>query len=245
MRRQIATTGLINFVSLATAGAGIAGGGDLAALIGTGLFYSHSRDEERDADSNGMKVGIDNGYDPREAAAIWRAVDGEMGDEERQYRNAFLADHPATPERIANLAKIAQDSPIQTDLIVNRQDYHESMAPFLSRWIGDELNRGYPKQSVILFQRLATADPRSAIYKFALGESYRKRNLAGDAALAAAAYRDSLALVAPPPEAWRGLGLLAMKAGDKNEAKQDFSSYRGAAPDADDKAMIDFYLTQL
>ena len=36
-----------------------------------------------------------------------------------------------------------------------------------------------------------------------------------------------------------------MKAGDNAAAKDAFTRYRAMLPDADDKAMIDFYLTQL
>jgi hypothetical protein len=38
---------------------------------------------------------------------------------------------------------------------------------------------------------------------------------------------------------------VAMKAGDNAVAKDAFTQYRSNAPDAGDKAMIDFYLTQL
>jgi len=59
------------------------------------------------------------------------------------------------------------------------------------------------------------------------------------------AYREAAACTDAPPEAWRGIGLVAMKEGDRAAAKDAFTAYRSHAPDAGDKAMIDFYLTQL
>jgi len=78
-----------------------------------------------------------------------------------------------------------------------------------------------------------------------LGEAYRRRNQPNDVAAAAAAYRGALGCADAPAESWRGLGLLAMKGGDNAGAKESFTQYRAKAPDASDKAMIDFYLTQL
>ena len=94
-----------------------------------------------------------------------------------------------------------------------------------------------------LFTRLSTSG--RGLYRYGLGEAYRKRGLPGDAALAEAAFRAALAGPDAPPLAWRGLGLTAMQSGDKPAARAAFARYRVAAPDADDRAMIDYYLAQL
>ena len=69
--------------------------------------------------------------------------------------------------------------------------------------------------------------------------------MAGDAAKAVDAYHTSLACKDAPAQSWRGLGLIAMKDGDKGAAREDFSQYQSKAPDADDSEMIKFYLAQL
>ena len=246
LRREIATNGFIAVFSIGAAVGGVGGLTNLASAIGTGMFYSHSRDDERDADVTGFQIGVRNGYDPRQAPAIWRSMDYEQGETERKYRNAFLADHPATPERLATLDKAASDAASsRSDWVINTDIYRATMAPFLKIWISDELARGQPKQSVALFDRLSKSNPTVGLYQFARGEAYRKRGDKGDESLAQSAYRAALACDTPPAAAWRGLGLLALKDGDKAEAKTDFTAYRSNAPDADDKAMIDFYLTQL
>ena len=74
---------------------------------------------------------------------------------------------------------------------------------------------------------------------------YRKRGLPGDMTLAEQAFRAALSSPDAPALAWRGLGLMAMQTGDKDTARTAFAHYRTALPDADDRAMIDYYLKQL
>ena len=114
-------------------------------------------------------------------------------------------------------------------------------APWLERWVGEELRRDI--DTVAVFTRLAASG--RGLCRYGLGEAYRKRGLPGDAVLAASWFRAALAAPDAPPLAWRGLGLLAMQNGDKPAARAAFAQYRVMAPDADDKAMIDYYLAQL
>ncbi len=88
-------------------------------------------------------------------------------------------------------------------------------------------------------------NPASGELSFYLGEAYRKRNAAGDIDRASSAYKAAIAAGDAPVAAYRGLGLLAMKGGDKQTARDSFNRYLDAAPQADDRAMIQFYLAQL
>ena len=96
--------------------------------------------------------------------------------------------------------------------------------------------------SVALSARLSVSG--RGLFRYGLGEAYRKRGRPGDDQLAMKAFRAALATPDPPPLAWRGLGLIAMQAGDKVMARAAFSQYRTALPFADDRAMIDYYLAQ-
>jgi len=246
MRMAVRTGGLVALIGLATAVAGAGYLGSAVSTVGVGAIYSNSRDEERDADANGFQVAVNSGYAPDEAPAIWRFMMAEDNAHEHKNRSAFLADHPQSEERLASLQKAADAARDgRAGWIQNEDGYRAVVAPFLHRWVEDELTRGEPRESVILFQRLTAAEPRNALYQYGLGEAYRRRNLAGDALYAVAAYRAALACSQPPAEAWRGIGLVTMKEGEKAEAREAFNAYRAQAPDATDKAMIDFYLTQL
>jgi tetratricopeptide (TPR) repeat protein len=161
-------------------------------------------------------------------------------------RVAFFSDHPAEEERAANNAKwAAQILPTRTDWVTNEDAYHAATAPFIRRWIEEELGLGQPDRSIVMFRRLAANMPSQGLYQYGLGEAYRKRNQKNDAAAAENAYRGALACPDAPAEAWRGLGLLEMRTGDTAKAKQAFTQYQAKMPDASDKAMIDFYLSQL
>jgi predicted Zn-dependent protease len=208
-------------------------------------LLANSRDEERDADDGGFKAAVANGYDPNQAALIWDNVEKEYNVDGRKV-SAFFSDHPATAERMATMEKNAKNViGSRPDWLTNEDAYKAVMKPFLKQWVADDLARGEPKQSAVLFERLTTQSPKNGLYQFALGEAYRKRQAADDEGRAVAAYRAALACDDAPAQAWRGLGLIAMADGNKQEAKEDFSQYQAMAPDADDKDMISFYLGQL
>lgn len=246
LRMAVRTSGFLAVFGIAAAGAGVGLLGSVAGLAGVGAIYANSRDEERDADDHGFRIVTQNGYAPAQAPAIWRFVADEEKVAPDRSRSLFLADHPESTERMATLQKAADEAtPTRSDWIVNEDAFHAATDPFVVGWVAADLAKGRMEQSVVMFRRLAANLPKRGIYQYGLGEAYRRRNQPNDAAAAENAYRGALACPDAPAESWRGLGLLAMKAGDKNAAKEAFTQYRAKAPDANDKAMIDFYLTQL
>jgi predicted Zn-dependent protease len=246
LHRAVSTSGFAAVFGVMTAGAGVGLVGLLANLAAVGGFMAHTRDQERDADAGGFDSAVAAGYDPREAPAVWRHVTDEYNANPHKDRDLFFADHPQPEERLATFDKKAAAAvTARTDWIVNQDDYRARIAPYLKSWVADELGKGEPEETIVLFQRLALSRPDQGLFHYALGESYRKRNAPGDADKAVAAFHDALTCADVPALAWRSLGLMAMKTGENAEAKQDFIQYRTLLPDAEDKAMIDFYLTEL
>lgn len=252
LHKTVNTAGFVAVFGIAVAGVGVGIGADtrsvtsLANAIGGYSLVSFSRDEERDADEGGFKRATALGYDPSQAAAIWEGVVAENKTDPEFSRSAFFSTHPAEEERVANNSKWAAEiAPTRTDWLTNEDAFHAATAPFIRRWIEEELALGQPDRSIVIFRRLAAEMPSQGIYQYGLGEAYRKRHQKNDEAAAESAYRGALACLDAPPEAWRGLGLLAMKAGETAKAKQAFMEYEAKLLDAPDKAMIDFYLSQL
>lgn len=252
LHKVVNTTGFLAVFGIAMAGVGAgigantSGATSLANTIGGMSIMSFSRDEERDADDGGFKRATALGYAPQEAPAIWNTVVEEDQSDPNSRHSAFFSDHPGSAERAVTLAKLADG--VQTsrnDWVTNEDAFRTATAPFMRRWIEEELALGEPDRSIIIFRHLAANVPSEGIFQYGLAEAYRKRNQKNDLAAAENAYRGALATANPPPEAWRGLGLMAMKAGNNAEAKDAFTQYRAKLPDASDKAMIDFYLTQL
>ena len=83
------------------------------------------------------------------------------------------------------------------------------------------------------------------LVSFFYGETYRQRGADGDQELAMAAYRESIQGGTAPPEAYKNLGYLLLKRDDRAAASEAFTKYLELAPDASDRAMIEFYLEDL
>jgi hypothetical protein len=227
--RMLDTSSVVALLGVAAAGAGIGFVGTPASMAALGAKYSHSDAQERDADQSAVQMAAAAGYDPAAALALWRAADAD-----------FLKLHPAGENRLAALQNLVQQTPARA-WQPGLESHRAAMTPYLERWIGEELRRD--TDTVALFTKLAASG--RGLCRYGLGEAYRKRGLPGDAVLAASWFRAALAAPDSPPLAWRGLGLLAMQGGDKPAARAAFAHYRVMAPDADDKAMIDYYLAQL
>jgi predicted Zn-dependent protease len=252
MRERVNTAGALQVFNVAMVGVGAAAGGDprgainLGGMVGGLSMLSYSRDQERDADDGGFKRATALGYAPQEAPTIWQDMVAENKADPNFSGRAFFSDHPGEEERATNSAKWAAEiAPTRTDWVTNEDAFQAATAPFVRRWIEEELALAQPDRSIVIFRRLAANRPSEGLYQYGLGEAYRKHNQKNDVAAAENAYRGALATPDAPPEAWRGLGLLEMKAGKNAEAKDAFTQYRTKLPDASDKAMIDFYLTQL
>ncbi len=239
--RLLTTSGAAALFGVAAAGVGVDFVGTGASMAALSARYSHSQNDERAADARGVGLAADAGYNPLEGADLWDQIDQEAAVGNR--RDVYARVHPTTPERHALLAAAAHTAK-RAAPFASLQSWSDVTAPWLPDWIDDELRRGQANANVKLFTRLGATQPSRGLYRYALGEAYRKRAAPGDAALALASFRAALVTPDAPPPAWRGLGLAAMQEGDKNLARSAFAHYRALLPDAEDKAMIDYYLAQ-
>ncbi len=201
--------------------------GTPASMAALDARYAHSAGEEEEADRTAMQLASAAGYDPQAAGAVWRNADPE-----------FLRLHPGHDAGFVMPQDIKTVAPPSWK--TGGESYRAAVAAFLPRWVDDELRNS--ADGVALFARLAVSG--RGLFRYGLGEAYRKRGQPGDAALAQQAFRAALSAPDSEPQAWRGLGLLAMQEGDKAAARIAFAQYRSALPFADDRAMIDYYLAQ-
>jgi tetratricopeptide (TPR) repeat protein len=231
-------------VSLVAAGAGVGFAGDLASLIAIGALISYGRGQEREADDGGFDIGVAHGYDPRQAPAIWNLISAEeAANKKRKKPSAFFSSHPPSTERLATLGKRADEIEAKTQLRETGTDrYRAVTAPFRTSWLTDEMNRGEPAESLVLLDLLLQADLESGELHYYRGEAFRRRNGKGDLEQAINAYQTAIAK-GGVPAAYRGLGLAAFKSSHKDVARAAFENYLSAAPEADDRPMIEYYLT--
>jgi len=227
--RMLDTNGLVAVLGVAASGIGMGFMGTPASMAALGIRFPHSKSEEEDADRAGFALATDAGYDPAAAEIIWRNADPE-----------YLRQHPGSEARLAALQTMAQRLPARASWKTGTETYQAAVQSYSERWVNDELLGS--TDSVAMFARLSASG--RGLFRYGLGEAYRKRGQPGDETLAAQAFHAALAAPDPQPLAWRGLGLVAMQNGDKAAARAAFIQYRTALPFADDRAMIDYYLAQ-
>jgi predicted Zn-dependent protease len=250
-RRVRNTSSFLAFFNIATAPFTMGLGGLAALAAAYGSLMSYSRDEEREADAAGADLAIKAGYDPGEASLVWKAEgDEEKADPLNDKEFAYFRTHPESDERMHTLAGIAAAAhpPAASPWMVGTDEFLKATAPLRAGWFEQNLALGNYERSLWLFRRLETEAPNSGQVKFYIGEAHRRRNGPGDSDNALAAYRQAISLGpdnGTPAAAWRGLGLVSMKAGNKATAAEAFKSYLAAAPDAGDRAMVELYLSRV
>jgi beta-barrel assembly-enhancing protease len=210
----------------------------IAAIAG---IFAYSRDQEREADDVGFNLMKSAGYKPMQASLVWEQLIAEMAASERpRERDVFFATHPAPEERAETLKSKAAG--LETVGETFEERYRTRLKKFRTTLFEDEVRLRQYGQSLKLFEMLGRdgqPDPELAYFT---GEVYRQRNADGDAAKARDQYERALAMADAPPETYRGLGLVHMRAGDQVRADEAFRQYLKLKPDADDRAIIRSYV---
>ena len=209
------------------------------ALVGSVLAYS--RDEEREADDIGFDLMVKAGYDPREAPRIWEALEQERKAADKSRPFIYFSTHPSTDERIATLrVRSAQAGGPTAPGDPTR--FREVMLPHRAKWLRDELRMREFKGTQVVLEHLRAGALRPGEIDYFRGEVSRLR---GEDAKAMDAYQQALGSDGAPPETHRALGLLWMKAGNREQARVAFERYLAAQPDAADREIISKHLEQL
>lgn len=245
----------LSFLSLGLAGAGgglgvpLGGVGSLAQMIAAGAYFSYSREQETEADAGGFEMAVAHGYDPRQGAAIWRNVEDEQAaNPKRKTGSLFYSSHPTNKTRIAAMNKRADDmANLSHSENLGIESYREAVLPHRFQWLQEEVDRAQYAESIYVIGELLKRDTASGELNYFLAEAYRRRNGKGDGEKALAAYRAAIAAADAPVVAYRGLGIAALKAGnaEANTSLEAFGKYLSLAPDAKDRATVEYYLATL
>ncbi len=225
------------------AGVGIVG--TFASLATVGSIQAFSRDMEREADQLGFEMMARAGYDSREAPKIWEMMIAEKEASNRPKGSVFFASHPTSQERRDTLTKMAAEYDSDTAKL-GRERFVEMTARYRGDWLRDELRqRDFGSLQVVL-DYLMEAGANHGELQYFQGELHRLRGEEeeDDAAKAVEAYEAAIDTGGGPPEAHRALGLVYWSAGRKDDARGAFEAYIEVAPEADDRAMVEYYLQQ-
>ena len=218
--------------------------GDIAQFATLASLSAYSRDYERESDEVGFRLLVEGGYDPYQAAPVWTQLMEEIeATGESMDRSIFFATHPAPKERVETLQKLASESVAKGDSFEQR--YLAAILPIRGSLFRDELrSRRFDRLQVVLDHHFKSGANVGELH-YIQGELYRLRREDGDEALAIAAYRQALTGEGAPPEAYRDLGLMLMKKQQTGEALDHLRAYLAAAPEAEDRAMVQSYISQL
>jgi len=248
MRKSIDTANTMAFFHVATLG--ITAG--ISDMMAAGSLRANSRNHEREADGYGLVMMTDAGYDPHEAAKVWKRLLREReADKSNKGGGAmFLSTHPGKKERVAALERLSKRAVARHNkqrgkrrLTEGQRSYDRAMRAHRASFLRDELNLRRFDRTQELLKMLMEDGSNVAELHYFQGELYRLRNKDGDAARAMKSYRLALhSRGAPPAEVYRDMGLLLHKQRQQGPARRSLAMYLKKKPRAEDAEMIRYML---
>lgn len=209
------------------------------------VYYSYSRDQEREADLGGLQRMSAAGYRPMAASSIWMHMREEKDAQasalgvkslkDRDY--GPFASHPMDIERMTYLAREGQALETGSADFDGVEEYRAALAPIWPMLIDDQIKLNDFGGSEYLLNNLARGTWTGALL-YARAELYRARRGAADRLTAEALYRQAIARGDAPPPTWRGLGLVLLRNGRTDEGRAMLRAYLDRAPDAPDRALL-------
>ena len=227
----------------------------VAGVMAGFQLLAYNRDQERQADEDGIHWMTENGMDAAGAPRIWRKLIAEQEAGGKDAGFSLLATHPAPKERLNYLSAIAGSSgrsaggsgqdavpevapPASTRIL-------ELIGPRRMEWIGDELEAQAPKQFAAILEAQSGFGIDGGMRYYLEARSWikhadRQRRGAVEALRAAdaALMAGEDAADSMPAEAWREWAKVSLRLGKPAAARSRFEKYLDLAPDAWDARFI-------
>lgn len=216
---------------------------DILALTSV---LSFNRGQEAEADELGAYYMAAAGYRPEAAKTAWDLLNEEEAAASVKLRQGllFLSSHPRPKDRARKLEAVANQIRAMSPEI---QPLAEDPLPRLLQeryalLMDEQLQQRDKGRLLTLLARHEALGIQATDVAFYRGEALRLSGESKDVAGAMDAYRQALAAENPNPLAYRELGYLEYKHGDREVAEGYFQSFLALVPNASDKEMIEFYL---
>ena len=203
--------------------------------------------QEEEADLLGVRFMANAGYDPHAAPRVWKMIveEEESAFAKRREPGIFSRTHPASEYRIAVLKDYIEKSYSDAPAVTPSVNRHlQILNQYYMLLMEDQIdtNRFGRTESILKRHRAIGVNP--SLIAFFHGEMYRQRGADGDLLLARDSYLRAIDSEEPVVDAYRNLGYIQLKLGDRALASENFRRYLDLNPDADDRAMIEFYLEE-
>jgi len=207
-------------------------------------YFAYSRDQEREADRGGLHLMNGAGYRPMAASSIWMHMREERDAQASALGVKSLKDadygpfssHPMDIERMTYLAREGQALEGHEDFD-GVEDYRSAIAPIWSMLIDDQIKMNDFGGSEYVLENLANGNWTGPLL-FARAELYRARGSGADLLTAEALYRQAIVRADAPAATWRGLGLVLLHNGRRQEAKTYLLAYLERNPNAPDRDLL-------
>ena len=212
--------------------------GALAAVSG----YSQSLEEE--ADTEGLRLMVNAGYDPREAVKVIENVKRYV--EQAEIKEPFIfSSHPRLEERKASFQRILDSEYRGRAGWQGKEEFIVIVAPVMLENAVLEIAAGRYTLAQESIENCIGLEAANSKAHFSLAELFRQRGLEADQAKAEKEYQIASDLdpqFAPPH---RGLGLIYLKTGRTDLARDHFKKYLDLNPGAIVRAHIEQYLREI
>jgi len=230
------------FLSIGLAALGVGPVASITDFILMASIFAHNREQESEADKYGIQLMREANYDIREASKVWDAL---IDEDKAAVGVPFFATHPPSEDRSKTLNLYAE----QLRIIENpptpptHKQFVETVATFWSTFLDDQILLNQPKRTEYLLKTLISKEKLPGTIHYYNGELLRQRNEEGDIKLAENEYITAIQYDDAPYVTYRELGLVLLKQKRFQEAHTYFNNYLEYAPDANDREMIEFYLS--
>jgi predicted Zn-dependent protease len=217
---------------------------NLVQLSLIGSIFRFSREQEQQADLQGLKYLAASPYPAQAAADIWKnamaeadaTAIGRKRKPQQHYAAGFFADHPTELKRAVYLAEAAAKLNHTGDPAA--AGHQHAMANYLPRFLAAQIQLNDFGGTEYLLNQLASSNGWTGELLFAKGELYRQRGNPRDLVSAAQFYNEAIGAGYARSDARRNLGLALLRTGQVNEGKQQLAEYLKLSPGASDAKAI-------
>lgn len=213
----------------------------LGALGATSSVYGHSRELESEADTTGLKLMVQAGYDPREAPKLFLHMKKELEDENIK-EPFFFGTHPRLEERVDNFESLLKKLYGGKTGILNREQFLKKTKKMILDNAQLDLKAGRFSVAQRGIEKYLTLKPKDAHAYYLLGEVSRQRGEKGDLEKAKEQYQKAANLDSSYSDPNKGIGMIYLKQGNQSLAAKYFRTYLSLAPNAPDRGYIEEYI---
>jgi predicted Zn-dependent protease len=212
--------------------------GALAVVSGYSQFL------EEEADTEGLRLMANAGYDPGEAPKAIENLKRYVEQEEIK-EPFFFSTHPRLEERKVSYQRLLDTEYKGRTGWQGKELFQTKMARVVLENALLEIARGRFTSAQESIANCIALEADNCKAHFALAELFRQRGVEGDLERAETEYQIAIVLEPKFAEPHRGMGLLYYKKGRTDLAREHFKKYLELNPGAKDRAYIEQYLREI